>query len=408
MTTKKILYVHYGDAWVRGSERCLLDLLTHLNTDKYEPFVWTNNSMLIPHLEELRIPYQLDDFPILMGWNSPKVDVKSWIKLIGKGRQLITEQQIDLVHVNSAAPCQWMALAARYNRCPMTTHLHSDYIGRDRMTLGLHLSPYIITASNAISQNLKRDGFPAERLEVVHNGIDIERLEIQPQVDVKQRLKIGSDAVVFATVGSLIYRKGIDRIMVALRHLLLEYPNSHLVVIGEGEERENLNALCQKLHLEQNVHFVGEQANVVGWLKGCDAFVSGAREEAFGLVVTEAAIAKRTVIAPFEGGIPEIIHHGQTGLLYVNQGFGPIFDMMRCVHSHPQECQVIAKSAYQHVKQHFSVLRYVAQIEALYSRLLTLEELEFPPLKDNLKPVKTALAKRKAKRNNKGGDHASS
>ncbi|OLQ92200.1 glycosyltransferase [Vibrio ponticus] len=401
---KKILFVHYGEDWIRGSERCLLDLITHLDKERFEAVVWTNNTMLIPHLEEAQVEYRIDNFPLLAGWQKPKADISSWVKLVGKGKNLIQQLGIDLIHVNSAAPCQWMSLAARMCSCPMVTHLHSDYISRDRVTLGIHLSPFVITASNAVAQNLIHDGYPQDNLTIVHNGIDIAALDAQPEVDVKQQLKIDSNATLYATVGSLIHRKGVDRILMALRHLTLEYPNSHLVVIGDGEERENLEQMCHKLHLDNHVHFLGEKTNVVGWLKGCDAFVSAAREEAFGLVITEAAVANIPIVAPFEGGIPEIVHHGETALLYANHGSGPLLNMMRCVQNHRDDCQSIAQNAHAHIQSVFTVERYVNQIEDLYRQILQQENVVFPSLQSGLKPLKTAIANRK----NKGGDNEAS
>lgn len=391
-SVKKILFVHYGDSWIRGSERCLLDLISHLDSTLFEPIVWTNNSMLAQQLKNQHVECCLDDFPILFGWQKPQFDIKSWIKLIVKARQIINSKQVDLVHVNSAAPCQWMTFAARLCRCPLMTHLHSDYLSRDRTTLALHMSPSIIAASRAITENLRRDGYPEDRLTVVHNGIDVERLREQPPVDVPQQLNLDSNAVVYATVGSLIHRKGVDRILIALRHLILEYPNSYLVVIGTGEKKQELTALTHSLHLNKHVHFIGEQTNVVGWLKGCHAFVSAAREEAFGLVVTEAALANLPIIAPFEGGIPEIVQHGDTALLYANHGYAPLLNMMRCIHNHPKECHEIALRAHEHVTEHFDVKRYVKQIEQLYSRLINEPFPDFPPLIANFKPVKTAIA----------------
>ncbi|MDN3684770.1 glycosyltransferase [Vibrio sinaloensis] len=57
--------------------------------------------------------------------------------------------------------------------------------------------------------------------------------------------------------------------------------------------RDRLETHADCLHLNEHVHFIGEQDNVIGWLKGCDAFISGARSEAFGLVIAEAALAKK-------------------------------------------------------------------------------------------------------------------
>ena len=391
---KRILFVHYGDDWIRGSERCLLDLISHIDTTQFEPIVWTNNSMLALQLQQQQVECYQDDFPLLFGWHKPQLDLISWIKLLAKGRRLVQRKEIALVHVNSGAPCQWMTLVARSCCCPLVAHLHSEYLCRDRVTLGLHLSPNIVTASEAITQKLRQDGYPNQNLTVVHNGINVTRLSEQPEVNVAQRLNLDRDAVIFATVGSLIHRKGVDRILIALRHLLLEYPNSHLVVVGSGEKRSELIELSLSLHLEQHVHFVGEQPNVVGWLKGCHAFVSAAREEAFGLVIAEAAVANLPIIAPFEGGIPEIVQHGKTALLYANYGYAPLLEMMRCIHSHPQECGEIAQRATEHISEQFNVERYVGQIEQLYSRLIAETSPDFPPLQSCLKPLKIAIANR--------------
>lgn len=393
-----ILYVHYGDNWIRGSEQCLIDLITNLDRDRFHPMVWTNNPALVAYLELANIDHQLDKFPLLLGWRTPTFDVKSWFSLVKKGRKMITENQASIVHVNSGAPCQWMALAARSCHCPMVTHLHSDYQSRDRVTLGLHISPHIITASNAISQNLRRDGYPEEQLSVIHNGVNVEELERQPAVDVRKRLNLDSEDTIFSTVGSLITRKGIDRIIQALRYLTLEYPNSHLVVIGDGDQKATLIELTRKMHLTDRVHFVGEQHNVVGWLKGSDAFVSGARQEAFGLVITEAAIAKIPIIAPFEGGIPEIVQHGESAMLYVNTGYAPLLNMMRCIHSHKGECQKLAEHAYQMVSTQFNHQRYVNEMTTLYQDLINQRKPSHPsPIagcKSIFKPIKTALANR--------------
>lgn len=398
---KKILFVHYGDNWIRGSERCLLDLISHLDTTQFEPIVWTNNAELALQLKQQKIECYQDDFPLLLGWHKPQLDVISWINLVAKGRQIIRRKEIALIHVNSAAPCQWMTLVARICSCPLVTHLHSEYLSRDRATLGLHLSPNIITASDAITRNLRQDGYPNDQLTIVHNGIDVEQLSKQPEVNVIQRLHLDKDAVVYATVGSLIHRKGVDRILIALRYLLLEYPNSHLVVIGDGEKKGELIELTRSLHLEHYVHFVGEQTNVIGWLKGCDAFVSAAREEAFGLVIAEAAIANLPIIAPYEGGIPEIVQHGETALLYPNCGYAPLLDMMRCVRNHPQECGEIAQRAKKHITNQFNVERYVRQIEQRYTRLINEPCAAFPPLYACFKPLKTAFANQQKN----GGDY---
>lgn len=398
---QKILFVHYGDDWIRGSERCLLDLVKYLDLRHYTPFVWTNNRTLIKQLSLMNIANELNHFPLLLGWKAPRYDAVSWLNLIEYGCHIIEREQIELVHVNSAAPCQWMIAAARIKGVPLVTQLHCGYTVRDRLTLGLHTSPHVIAVSQYVATPLLNDGYPANNLTVIHNGIDTQALIEQPKVDVKKKLGIPKQHFVFATVGSLIHRKGIDRLMTALRHLTLEYPNAHLVVIGDGPLRENLENQAEYLRLSRHIHFVGEQKNVVGWLKGCNAFVSGARSEAFGLVVAEASLAQIPVIAPHEGGIPEFVHHGKTGVLYKNKGINGLTKAMRFVIANPKLSSHFAENAYESIIRDHDLDVTCRAVEKVYMKLWASEQGKPLGLLRTLLPLKTFVAKRL----NLGGQH---
>ncbi|OAJ96289.1 glycosyltransferase family 4 protein [Vibrio bivalvicida] len=391
---KKILFVHYGDDWVRGSEKCLLDLIKYMRNRSYEAFVWTNNRELSKQLELFNVPNELDSFPLLLGWKAPKYNVSSWLGLIDYGQELIEREEIDLVHINSGAPCQWMLAAARLKKVPLVTQLHCPYPARDRLTLGLHLSPHIISVSNYVAQSIVRDGYPTEKVSIIHNGIDTAALTAQEKVDVRQELNIPGQDFIFATVGSLIHRKGVDRIMTAMRHVVLEYPNVSLVVIGDGSMMDKLHHQAEYLHLAERIHFVGEQTNVVGWLKGCDAFISGARSEAFGLAVAEAVLAKIPVIAPFEGGIPEFISHGKTGVLYPNHGVGPIAKSMRILVNNPQLCSKLGLAGYEHITKHYDLSVSCRKIINVYRDLLEQPFVSERSIFSTFSPIKTYVANR--------------
>lgn len=398
---KNILFVHYGDDWIRGSEHCLVDLIRYVCRRNYRPIVWTNNRALFKQLSVMNIETQFNDFPLLLGWKAPRFDVASWLNLIEQGCNIIEEYDIDLVHVNSAAPCQWMTTAARIKRTPLVTQLHCDYTIRDRLTLGIHASPNIISVSHHVAKPVLKDGYPKTQLHVIHNGIDTKQLESQERVNAKQHLGIADDAFLFATVGSLIRRKGVDRLIKALRHVSLEYPHTHLLVIGDGPLRDRLETHADCLHLKEHVHFIGEQDNVIGWLKGCDAFISGARSEAFGLVIAEAALAKIPVIAPQEGGIPEFVKHGETGVLYPNNGVGIITKAMRIAIKKPKLCHQLAQNAYQHIVDHHDIEMSCQKIEKIYRTMLAGEGKTRVGLIRTLLPLKTFVNKRL----NLGGQH---
>ncbi|WP_333004492.1 glycosyltransferase [Vibrio coralliilyticus] len=397
---KKILFVHYGNDWIRGSEQCLIDLMEQCSDQGFSAHLWTNNSSLHRYALRNNISSEADAFPLLLGWLAPRFDFLGWGYLVRKACKILQRESIDVVHVNSGAPCQWMVLAARIKQVPMVTQLHSPYPARDRLTLGLHLSPHIISVSEYVASQLKSEGYPREHLSVIHNGLHVSKLNEQQTVETKKVLGINDDDFLYATVGSLIHRKGIDRLIVALRHLNFEYPNTHLLVIGDGPLRNELEKHAKKLYLENRVHFVGEQNNAVGWLKGCDAFVSGARSEAFGLVIAEAAVAKIPVVAPFEGGIPEFVQHGETGILYPNSGVGPLSKAMRVLVDNPDFGRQLASNASKHIGTKFNVSLSSHRIIGVYKKIMVSHQPSVSFWRTFI-PLKTYLAKRIAM----GGQH---
>ncbi|NOH79697.1 glycosyltransferase [Vibrio sp. RE86] len=398
---KRILFVHYGDDWIRGSEKCLLDLVNNLDRQHFTPIVWTNNEALKTELEQSYVTCHQDSFPLLLGWHAPKFDLFAWKSLVTAACAMIDKHRIDLIHVNSGAPCQWMLIAARMKKIPLVTQLHCTYPARERLSYGLNLAPHVIAVSRHVAQNITDDGFPSEKLTVIHNGINTEILEKQVPRNVHQELNIPEDHFIFATVGSLIARKGVDRILTALRHVTLEYPNTHLVVIGDGPLRATLEQQSEYQHLQDHVHFVGEQRNVLGWLKGCNAFISGARSEAFGLAVAEAALAKLPVVAPFEGGIPEFISHGKTGVLFPNHGVAPMAKAMRIVINNPKIAQTLGEKAYHYIIKHHSVAVSCKKIERVYRQLLTEPKSQPRSVVNLFSPVKTFVINRLST----GGQH---
>ncbi|WP_221069618.1 glycosyltransferase [Vibrio alfacsensis] len=378
-SVRNILFVHYGDQWIRGSEVCLLNLMTSLS-NKFNPILWTNNDALHQRTIEENIQSHYEEFSVLFGWLSPKLDFSATWQLVRQACSFIREYDIQLIHVNSAAPNQWVVLAAYLMRVPLTTQLHCHYNLRDRAGLLLHLCPHIITVSKAVSLGMLQDGYPSSQLSVIYNGVAHHHHHHHSAsslpLSVKEKLAIPQCDQVLISVGSLIVRKGFDRLIHALHALSNkagEGPNVHLVIIGDGPCRKPLSSLVRRLKLEHLIHFVGEQSNVQHWLAGgCDAFISGARSEAFGLVLIEAAFAKLPIIAPNVGGIPEVIHDQQSGILYdSSQSEDGIAHAISQVLQNKKYAKMLANNAFERANTHFSLEANTNAIESLYDSILS-------------------------------------
>lgn len=140
------------------------------------------------------------------------------------------------------------------------------------------------------------------------------------------------------------------------------------------------------------IHFVGEQTNVANWLSGgVDAFISGARTEAFGLVLGEAALAGLPIIAPSTGGIPEFITHNDTGILYENSGVAPIVHAIETLLDDQPLQKKLGTNAFNYVSTQLTIERNTQAIQSLYLAKIAQSSVPKISLLDGLKPLKSII-----------------
>ena len=309
---RRILIVHYGEEWIRGSEVCLLELVRRLIENHWTPIVWCNAKTLADALEPLDVKVIRSRFTLLAGWQAPKFDLWNYGQLTREATRIIKENHIDIIHTNNGAPNQWVIPAAKKIGVPVLCQLHSPYQFRDRVSLLLNEADALVGVSRAVIEPFLAQTGTRHKTRVIHNGIQLNQ-GIAPTETLKRTLGIDANAITLISVGSLIERKGFDLLIQAQ---VLTNQQIHLIIVGGGPELNTLQQLSQQLNVSDRVHFLGERQDVNQLLRGGHtAFVSGAREEAFGLVLAEAGLAKLPVIAPNVGGIPEVLDQGRAGIL---------------------------------------------------------------------------------------------
>ncbi|MBI3370404.1 MAG: glycosyltransferase family 4 protein [Betaproteobacteria bacterium] len=153
-------------------------------------------------------------------------------------------------------------------------------------------------------------------VEVIHNGVDVERFVHVPRAAGKRdALGLPADAFVIASVGRLVGWKGLRTVIEALGGLP---ERIHYLVVGEGPDREGLEAQAAQRGLQARVHFAGRIAHdeLPGILSQCDALVQPSiGEEAFGISVVEAMACGLPALVSDQGGLPEIVVDGECGRL---------------------------------------------------------------------------------------------
>jgi len=163
---------------------------------------------------------------------------------------------------------------------------------------------------------VEREGLPADRVEVVYNGVDTARYRPRPPDPARARqLGLGGDKRWLVTVASLKPLKRIDLLIDAFARVVAERPELGLLIVGDGPERAALEARVRRLGLEDWVVFLGLREEVEKILNLSELFVLSSRTEAFPNALLEAMASGLPVVATNVGSVPELVEHGKSGLL---------------------------------------------------------------------------------------------
>jgi glycosyltransferase involved in cell wall biosynthesis len=179
----------------------------------------------------------------------------------------------------------------------------------------------VTVVSNAIRKEVVRLGCPRLRMEVLPMGVDMERFHPKHRDDALRR-EIAPNGPLALFVGRLSEKKGLRYLLDAMPHVIRRFPELTLLVVGEGEDREALEAHARSLGLTgDRVIFYGGVANdllprfyaTVDVFVGPSVTASGGDAEGFGLVFVEALACSCPVIATDLPAMADIVSPGENG-----------------------------------------------------------------------------------------------
>ena len=227
-----------------------------------------------------------------------------------------------------------------------------------------------IAASGAIRDILVDDGIPASQVDVVHDGIDVAKVQRLPALDLHVEYWLPHGVPVIANVGALVAHKGQKHLLEAVPLVMQEVPDVHVVILGEGELRPALEKQVKELHLERSVRLPGFREDVLSLVKSADLFVMSSVTEGLGSAVLDAMAMGMAVVGTRAGGIPEAVVHGSTGLLVPPGEPKPLAAAIVRLLKDP-----LLRSQYGHagrarVEAHFGVDQLVERTLAVYQDLV--------------------------------------
>jgi glycosyltransferase involved in cell wall biosynthesis len=223
-----------------------------------------------------------------------------------------------------------------------------------------------VAASAAIKDILVRDGIPASRVVVVHDGIDVERVARVPAADLHQTFWFPKGAPVIVNVGALVPHKGQKFLIDAMAQVRRHVPDAQLVIFGEGDLRQPLTRQIRELGLEKHIVLAGFRDDVLALTRSADLFVMSSVTEGLGSAVLDAMALGLPVVGTRAGGIPEAVEDGVTGRLVPPGRADALADAVVAMLRDPSTRDRMGRAGRERVEAEFGVARLVEGTLAAY------------------------------------------
>jgi glycosyltransferase involved in cell wall biosynthesis len=306
----KILHINTERTW-RGGEQQTLYLLRsliergigcHLVSQAESP------------MAQKALEAGVEVFPIAM---HGEADLPASLRI----RKLITTYNYDIVHSHTSHAHSLAYFASVGCKvCRLVTRRVDFSIFRHRFLRlsGLKyrfMADHYIAISHKIKEVMVNDGIAAERISVVHSGIDLQRFSGISGDHLLSEFKLKPDERVVINVAHLAGHKGQKFLVRAIPHVLAVFPKVRFFIIGRGELMSELQTLATSLRINRALTFTGFRNDVGAFYNIADLFVMSSVEEGLGTAVLDALACGKPVVATAAGGLPEIIDDGKTGRL---------------------------------------------------------------------------------------------
>ena len=212
--------------------------------------------------------------------------------------------------------------------------------------------------------SLARTVCPADRVRVVHNGIEPPSAPAEPIP-----LKGAEGRRVVAAISGLRAGKGLQTLLEALTRVVAAVPETLLVVAGEGPERSHLEQMAERLGVTANLRLIGNVDRPYGVLARAELFVNPSWAESFPYTILEAMAASMPMVATDVGGVGEAVEDRVTGLLVPARDPAALADATLGLLADPGLSASLGAAARARLEQRFSLTQMIEGVAEIYAEL---------------------------------------
>lgn len=326
-------------------------------------------NLLREKCEQAGVPLFPLDFP-------PKGQL---LKFVSRLRRFIGEEDIHIVHTNSNYDRTAGAFAAWRGNVAHVTNVHSLHSIQHNLTHRLRnrmmTDHFLADGVQARDMLVNQDRIPASRVSVFYHGVnasEMQRDERQRSI-VRAQLGFTDEHVVVGNVGRLVPMKGQKYLLNAFAEVVMNNPTARLVLVGDGDLREELSSLAQTLGIHGQVTFTGFRDDLGALYSSFDIYVHSSVEgggETISFAVQQALAQELPVIVTNVADVVENVREGVNGFVVPDRDANALAQKLMMLAGNRSLCITMGKESRKYLLERFTTEHMVSAVEKVYRNVL--------------------------------------
>lgn len=291
----------------------------------------------------------------------------------------IKKNKIDIIHTHSSVDSRTAGIAGKIAGIKVVRSRHISLpISKSPLTWWqyMKLADKVITSGRDIRSNMIKDNkMLPNKIASAPAGVDTKIFsEDRNLKDIRPKYNIGSSDFLVGIVSVLRSWKGHRYLIEAIKMASNEISNIHLIIVGAGPQKDNIEKLVESLDIKEKVTLTGYQSNPEIFFNAMDLMVLPSfAGEATSQVLPQAMLMGKPVISTAAGGLSEVVIHNETGLIVPTKDSYEIFMAIKTIHNNNLLRKKLIKNGKKHALKNFTFDQMINTTENVYHEVLGLE-----------------------------------
>jgi glycosyltransferase involved in cell wall biosynthesis len=297
------------------------------------------------------------------------------LPMVKRLRQLLSQYPRAIVHSHGYKPDVLLSVLGAPQKLGCLATCHNWISDSFKMRLLEALDKrvlrgfdHVVAVSGEVSAELIASGVPSQKVSIIKNGISAPVVGSDVGRRVRDEFDIPMSAKLIVLIGRLARSKRIDLLLAAV----LSLPTSmdvHVLLVGEGEQGQNLVELVKRQHLESRVHLCGYRSDIAEILTAADLLALTSEKEGLPIVILEAMAMCCPIVTTRVGEISQVLSDGRDAWIVPPKDVGALTAALQEALGHPEVAKARAANAHAQFTSHYSRDSMGARYAEVYERV---------------------------------------